>query len=178
MFIEGPKVYLRYLEYEDTNNENYMSWLNDYEMCQHNSHGVFQHTHNKMIDYYEYVRNNENKIVVFAIIHKDDDIHAGNITLQNIDWINRKAEYAIIVDKQFWGEGVGFEASKLIIGYAFNVLNLNRIYCGTFETNIGMQKLALKLGMKKEGIREKDFYKNGKYIDVYEYGLLKENYQL
>ena len=48
------------------------------------------------------------------------------------------------------------------------MLNLHRIHCGTSSENHAMQKLALKLGMSKEG--EKDFiFKNGRYLTTFEY---------
>jgi RimJ/RimL family protein N-acetyltransferase len=40
-----------------------------------------------------------------------------------------------------------------------------------------MQKLALKLGMKPEGRRRQAMYKNGKYSDILEYGILKTEYE-
>ena len=29
---------------------------------------------------------------------------------------------------------------------------------------------------KKEGVRRKDVYKNGEYVDIYEYGVLKKEF--
>jgi RimJ/RimL family protein N-acetyltransferase len=52
------------------------------------------------------------------------------------------------------------------------MINLHRIYCGTSSENIGMQKLANKLGMIKEGQRKDALFKNGKYLDVIEYGII------
>ena len=45
------------------------------------------------------------------------------------------------------------EAGKLLINHAFNELNLHKVYCGTSSNNLGMQKLAINLGMVKEGVR-------------------------
>ena len=55
-------------------------------------------------------------------------------------------------------------------------LNLNRIACGTFENNKGMRKLAEYLGMCEEGRRRRAVYKYGRYVDVIEYGVLKDEY--
>jgi RimJ/RimL family protein N-acetyltransferase len=40
-----------------------------------------------------------------------------------------------------------------------------------------MKKLALKLNMKREGVRRKALYLSGKYIDVYEYGVLRDEFK-
>jgi RimJ/RimL family protein N-acetyltransferase len=61
-----------------------------------------------------------------------------------------------------------------MIKHGFKVLNLHRIHCGTASNNQGMQKLAEKLGMQKEGIRRDALFKNGKYFDVVEYGIIAE----
>jgi RimJ/RimL family protein N-acetyltransferase len=42
-------------------------------------------------------------------------------------------------------------------------------------TNEGMMKLAVKLGMKKEGLRKEAIFKAGQYIDIVEYGLINPN---
>jgi len=55
-------------------------------------------------------------------------------------------------------------------------MNLERIYCGTIESNKAMQKLAESMLMKKEGVRRGAFFVKGKYIDIYDYGLLKKEY--
>ena len=56
------------------------------------------------------------------------------------------------------------------------ILNLNRIYCGTTNENEGMKKIALKIGMLQEGVRRQAFYKWGKYQDIIEYGILKDEF--
>jgi RimJ/RimL family protein N-acetyltransferase len=66
------------------------------------------------------------------------------------------------------------EAGKLIIEHGFKSLNLHRIYCGTSSQNVGMQKLAEKLEMIKEGIRKEALFNSGIYSDIIEYGILNK----
>ena len=106
------------------------------------------------------------------------DRHIGNIALQHIHPVNRAAQFSIVVgEKDSWGQGVGKEAGKLICDHGFQSLNLHRIACGTFENNIAMQRLAEFLGMVKEGVRRKAVYKGGKFLDVIEYGVLRDEYE-
>ena len=67
-----------------------------------------------------------------------------------------------------------YEAGKMLLTHAFAVLNLHRLYCGTSSENISMQKLAIKLGMNKEGERIDAIFKNGKYYSIYEYGIINK----
>ena len=171
IFIDGENLYLRALERSDLLGD-YFQWMNDTTVTQYNSHGRFPNNENKMESYLQFTQTTSNALIL-AIIDKKTDKHVGNISLQNISWIDRSAEFAILLgDKSIWGKGYGYEAGKLLITHGFQKLNLHRIYCGTSSQNIGMQNLAIKLNMQKEGERKEAIYKNGNYFDILEYGVL------
>ncbi len=71
---------------------------------------------------------------------------------------------------------MGLNASITIIKHGFLKLNLHRVFCGTAATNIGMQKLAAKLGMTEEGRRRKHLYLNGAWEDQVDFGLLRDEF--
>lgn len=174
-FIVGKILYFRALEQEDLSG-NYFKWFNDKEVCRYNSHGR-DPNNMKIMETYLKRAYSDPSLVVFAICFIKDDVHIGNISLQAINYIDRCAEYAIVIgEKEHWGKGVAKEASELILEYGFMTLNLNRIYCGTSVNNIAMQKVAAYMGMKEEGIRRKALFKNGSYVDILEYGLLRDEY--
>jgi RimJ/RimL family protein N-acetyltransferase len=155
---------------------SYLQWLNDEEVCRSNSHAVFPNTEQKMRAYFDSLQSQQQHVVL-AIVHAESGKHIGNISLQNINWISRNGEFAILLgDKEYWGSGYGEEAAQLIVDYGFSRLNLHRIYCGTFEDNEGMKKLAARLKMKQEGLRREAVYKNGSYHNVLEFGVLKSEY--
>jgi [ribosomal protein S5]-alanine N-acetyltransferase len=175
VFLKGPRVHLRALMEQDLTSV-YLQWLNDEEVCRSNSHAIFPNTEQKMKVYFESLKNGTPQVVL-AIIHTETGRHIGNVSLQSINWISRSAEFAILLgEKEFWRGGYGEEAAKLIVEYGFNRLNLHRIYCGTFDDNEGMRKLAAKLKMKEEGIRREAVYKSGTYHNVIEFGVLKSEY--
>ena len=175
-FLIGENIYLRALDHNDLTG-NYLQWFNDSEVCAFNSHAIFPNSTKKMQEYFDFLQDT-NAAVILAIIVKEKDIHIGNISLQEIDWVSRSAEFAIILgEKDYWQQFLAYDAGKLIFDYAFERLNLNRIYCGTSSENIGMQKLAEKLHMKKEGVRRSAMYKMNKYVDIVEYGLLRDEFE-
>lgn len=175
IFLKGEKVYLRGLKEEDLTIE-YLQWLNDEEVCRFNSHAVFPNSEQKMKAYFNSLQTSQHQVAL-AIIDNETDKHIGNVSLQNINWVSRNAEFAILLgDKEFWRGGFGTEAAKLIVEYGFRRLNLHRIYCGTIQGNEGMIKLAAKLHMKEEGRRRQAVYKNGTYLDIFEYGVLRSEY--
>ena len=175
-FLKSEKVILRPLTETDTNG-NYPNWFNDADVCKGNSHHVYPYTKEQALNYIRSLSSNKNMLVL-AIIEKSSNSHIGNVSLQDINFINRCAELAIIIgEKSFWGKGIGREAVQLLMEHGFNSLNLNRIWSGTLETNIGFQKLALSMGMKHEGTRRKAIFKNGAYLDVFEYGILRDEFE-
>ena len=174
-FLIGDTIYLRGLEEQDLL-QNYFQWFNDQEVCRFNSHGYFPNNVDKMREYLNKVYSSDSKLVL-AIIFREDDLHIGNISLQEIDWISRSAEYAIILgEKGYWGKGIAKEASDLLLDHAFTSLNLFRVYCGTSSKNTAMQRLADYMGMKKEGVRRSALFSRGEYDDIIEYGILRDEY--
>jgi RimJ/RimL family protein N-acetyltransferase len=175
--MNTDRLYLRHLQLSDAEG-NYPHWFNDKSVTRYNSHGERHYTKEMAIKYIQSVICNDTT-EVFAIILKENNQHIGNISLQNIDFKNRNAEFAILIgETQAYSKGIGFEASVLVFNYGFNDLNLHRIYCGTSCKNIPMQKLALKLGMTQEGIKREAMLKNAQFIDIIEYAILKEEFIL
>lgn len=152
----------------------YPSWFQDQIVCKYNSHGKLFQDRAALESYISGILARGD--VVWAIDHIADG-HIGNLSLQSINWINRTAEFAILIgNKAHWGSGIAATASHVLIEHGFNKLNLNRVYCGTADINSGMKRLAAKLGMKKEGIRRQQLFLEGQYVDLVEFGLLKEEY--
>ena len=175
-FLEGKLLYLRPLSEVDTDGE-YPSWLNSAKVCAGNSHHVYPYTKEQAIEYIRQIQHSRTDLVL-AIILKNEDRHIGNIALQSINPIHRSAQLSIMIgDPDTWGLGYATEASRLICKHGFKALNLRRIGCGTYANNIGMQRVAKALGMKKEGIRRQAVFKNGQYVDLIEYGLLRDEYK-
>jgi RimJ/RimL family protein N-acetyltransferase len=172
-FLTGKQIYLSALAKEDIT-ADYISWLNDKDVCRENSHATFPNTSEKTMAYVEAV-SKTNSEVVLAIKWKKNNEHIGNISLQRINWVSRSAELAIIIgNKKYWNKGVGTEAYRLMIDYAFDRLNLNRISSGQTLRNKGMINVCIKCGMKEEGIARESMFKEGEYIDTVTYSILSK----
>ncbi|MEQ1748226.1 MAG: GNAT family protein [Prosthecobacter sp.] len=174
-FLEGRTVRLRPLRESDAEGP-YPTWLNSMEVTAYNSHGVHPYTVASARAFIESATTREDRVIL-AIEDKASGRHIGNVSLQSIHPVFRSAELAILVgDVGIYGKGAGTESCRLIIEHGFSRLNLHRIHCGTFATNTGMIRIAHKLGMKEEGRRREAAYKNGDYVDVIEFGLLRSEY--
>lgn len=175
-FLRGKRVILRPLCDADIT-QRYLGWLNDEEVCRYNSHAVMPNTEQRLREYVSWAQETKDAIVL-AIIWVENGEHIGNIALLNLDWIGRSANFAILIgERNYWNRGVGADAGLSLVRYAFERLNLSRVYCGTAEDNLGMQRLAERLGMQLEGRRRKAAYKLGRYIDIFEYGVLRAEFE-
>ena len=68
------------------------------------------------------------KRYIFAICLKDGDKYIGNIGLGNINYVSRHAMISIfIADRSNHGKGMGSDAMRLIMVFAFERLNLINI---------------------------------------------------
>jgi len=169
----GDEYYIRALQESDLAGP-YSSWFEDQEVCKYNSHGKYA----KTADYFRsfFCSLNSEEQIVWAICHKTDG-HIGNISLQGLSFINRNAEFAILMgDRRHWHRGVALAAGKKMLQHGFVKLNLYRIYCGTAATNTGMCKLAERLGMVQEGSRRNHLFLDGEWVDMLEYGVLKNEF--
>jgi len=174
-FLSGERILLRALTEADCTGP-YLNWFNDAEVCRYNTHHRFPFS---LEDALAYIRRTQQSTtdLVLAIIQRKDNRHIGNVSLQQIDFVSQAAEFAIVIgEKDCWGKGYSKEAAVLLLNHAFLSLHLHRIHCGTTQDNVPMQRLALFLGMKEEGRRREALFKEGQYLDILEYGLLKEEY--
>lgn len=113
---------------------------------------------------------------IFAIFLKETDKFIGGIGL-HVDSIHNKAEMGYWIGEPYWNKGFATEAGKEILKYGFNVLQLNKIYATHFLSNKASEKVLINLEMKKEAELQHHYCKNGKYIDVRQYCLLKKDPQ-
>lgn len=175
VFLQGERVYLRALAPEDVEG-NYPQWLNDQEVCRFNSHGRWPLSKKEALAYVDSVTGSRSSLVM-AVVVREGDVHIGNMSLQSINWIDRSAEFAVMMgDKAFWGKGYGKEGAVLLCAHGFSELGLHRVHCGTSEDNLGMQGLAASLGMVQEGRRRQALWKHGEFKDLLEYGVLRDEF--
>ena len=101
----------------------------------------------------------------FAIVD-DEDNYVGTVSLKNINFIDRNAEYAIVIHKEYWGKEFASFATSEIIKYGFKKLNLNKIYLNVQASNLRAVRFYEKYGFCKEGVFTKHIFLNGEYTDL------------
>jgi ribosomal-protein-alanine N-acetyltransferase len=175
-FIVGKRIYLRPLERDDLN-EKYLAWLNDPEVNRYLESRIFPYTMDKLEKFYEQVTGSTDQVIL-AIVDRETDRHIGNVKLGPINWVHRKAVFGILVGEQeFWGKGIGVEATRLIVEYGFLRLNLHRIELGVYAENEAAIRAYEKVGFQIEGRFREDFFHEGRHKDCLWMGLLSSEYR-
>jgi RimJ/RimL family protein N-acetyltransferase len=116
--------------------------------------------------------------VVFAIRPANSEGLIGTIELDGILWAHGVCGLSIAIgDRAHWGQGFGYEATRLALDFAFNELNLHRVTSTVFSYNARSIALFEKLGFQREGVYREFLQRDGKRHDMLLYGLLAREWQ-
>ena len=119
----------------------------------------------------------QKQILFWAIKIKESGKHIGNIKIDPLNTRHGYGEYAIMMgDRTEWGKGYAKEASKLVINYCFNDLNLRKITLGVVEDNQSAVGLYEKLGFGVEGIYKYHGIYDGKFCHVLRMALFNKQF--
>ncbi len=112
--------------------------------------------------------------VMFMILDKENRQIIGQTGLVRIDFVSRAAVFYIAIHhKASRSKGFGTEATRLMVDYAFQTLNLNRIQLHVNSENVPAVHIYKKLGFDIEGTLRQAMYHGGKYCDFYVMGNVK-----
>ncbi len=165
---------LRELERKDLREIN--KWRNDKDLIDCLG-ATFRFINNEVDEkWFDNYMSGRNTQVRCSIVDESDNI-LGLVSLVKIDNINQSAELHIMIGGlNNRGKGIGTFAVKGVLNHAFFNLNLNRIELTVLSNNERAIALYEKIGFKREGIKRKARYKNGKFVDMILYSLLKDEY--
>jgi RimJ/RimL family protein N-acetyltransferase len=173
--IEGKRIRIRAIEKTDI--EEIMRWINDPEVMENllMRYPVSRYQEEKWIERALNEGNDRNR--VFAIETKQGE-YLGGIGLHAINWENRNAEVGIVIgEKEHWNKGYGTDAMMTILDFAFNQMNLHRVYLRVYEYNARGLRSYEKCGFRKEGVSRDDRYAHGEYHDTIMMGVLKNEFK-
>lgn len=127
--------------------------------------------------WFEHYMGSRSNTVRCAIVKEDEDRILGLVSLVSVDYMNQCAEFHIMIgDKENQGKGIGTYAVNEMLHHAFYNMNLYRIELTVLAENERAQKLYEKMGFVREGVKRKARYKNGKFVDMLVYSILREEY--
>ncbi len=173
IFIKGEKINLRPATAADAN--FYCSRLNDPEIRE----ALFFSLPTGIDLQEEKLREYINSVntIAFTIVDKNSNKAVGQTAFFRIDYINSNAVFFLaILDSDYWSLGLGTEATKLMLEYAFDTLNLNRIQLHVYSENKPAIRIYNSVGFKKEGVLRQAMFRSGAYHDFWVMGMLQRDW--
>jgi RimJ/RimL family protein N-acetyltransferase len=168
----GKRCYLSPMNPEDA--QKYVAWLADMEVAQYLTvacHIISLYVERQTLE--RFVRQGDH----FAIVDSKNDELLGGCGLLNPDHINRNAEVGIFIgEKSYWNKGYGEEAMRLLLDYAFNILDLNNIMLNVYAYNTRAIRCYRKIGFKEIGRRRQAKRIQGRSYDIIFMDILAEEF--
>lgn len=100
----------------------------------------------------------------------------GIVAFTDIDTVNCHASWAFYT-KPKAPKLAGVSMEWLALEYAFNKLDLHKLYCEVLAFNESVIKLHQKFGFQVEGILREHHNISGDFVDIYCFGILKQEWQ-
>jgi len=111
----------------------------------------------------------------FSVHLRDTGEHVGDVSLDPIDEANRSARIFFNTEPLHRGKSIAFDASKRLIEFAFDDININRVYGSCASDNSAGLRVLQKLGLKHEGTARAEILFDGNFRDVEHYAIIKSD---
>ena len=174
--IITDRLYLRLFEINDA--EIVKEHCNNINIYKTTLYIPYPYTLDDALSWMENHKKNfdEDRSYEFAITHKESGDLLGAISLSNNQKF-KNGELAYWIAEKYWGNGYGTEAAQAIIKFAFEEKKLHKVFARYFKSNPASGKIMKKIGMEQEGLLKDQIIKDGKYEDLFYFGIInpKEN---
>lgn len=173
----GRLVRLRAYENEDA--QQAQAYINDPRVQSLMNGGIlFPYTYADEVKFVQGQTGVSSREYQFAIdALEDPPRYIGGCGFNHIDWKNRWCEVGIMIGHtDYWGRGYGTDAMAILLRFAFEELNLNRVMLKAFAFNPRAIASYEKNGFVKEGVLRGQIFRQGEYHDEIVMGLMREEW--
>ena len=113
----------------------------------------------------------------WAIVAKDTMQCIGQIAYFLVDEQGHFAEMEYCIGNDFQKRGLATEATKAVIKYGFEEINLHKVQICHKSLNMPSKRVIEKCGLTFEGALRDFFYQDGHYVDRLYYSILQAEYE-
>lgn len=113
----------------------------------------------------------------WAVTDKENGECIGQIAYFLMDSKNRFGEIEYCIGSDFQRRGYATEATKAVIAYGFERINLHKVQICTKTINAASKRVIEKCGFTYEGTLRDYFYMNGEYVGRLYFSMLREEYE-
>ena len=175
--IETERLILRRFEYSDADSM-LKYWVADEKIQSLYSEPVYSTKAEvkQLLD--KYISSYEKEDYYrWAIIDRITNECIGQIAYFLVDSKNHFAEIEYCIGTEFQSKGFATEATKAIIKYGFENMNLHKVQICTKTINEPSKRVIEKCGFTYEGTLRDYFYMNGEYVGRLYFSILRKEYE-
>lgn len=113
----------------------------------------------------------------FVICLLVDDRPIGSIGFHEVDHVDGNAGVGVVIgEPELWDQGLGTDAMRALLGFAFGELRLERIWLEVYDFNTRARRSYEKCGFALEGTLRRAIFRRGEYHDVHIMAILREEW--
>lgn len=181
--MEVGNIYLRPLTLSDTdmivkwrNAESVRKNLFTQDLITAESHTEY---YNKYINTHKCYQFILERIIRDGGTSDNCSVSIGTAYLKNVDFDNKNALLGIFIGAEYdRKQGFGKEGVRLIVQYGFSQLKLHKIYLQVICNGDECTSIYKELGFVEEAHFREAYYRDGKYYDVIQMGLLDRDFSI
>ena len=113
----------------------------------------------------------------WAVIEKASGECIGQIAYFLVDSKNHFAEIEYCIGAEFQCRGYATEATKAVIAFGFDRINLHKVQICTKTINKPSRRVIEKCDFTYEGTLRDYFFMNGEYVGRHYFSILREEYE-
>jgi RimJ/RimL family protein N-acetyltransferase len=106
------------------------------------------------------------EMFAFGVVDATSGDYLGGVGLNRIDHVNHSANLGYWIRQSYQGRGVGTQAARLAVGYAFELLKLTHIEVVCAAMNRPSRRVAEKTGARFDGLKSGRLTVHGKPLDA------------
>jgi RimJ/RimL family protein N-acetyltransferase len=107
-----------------------------------------------------------------------DGRHIGWVNLFDTSPESRSAQLGVFIgEREYWSRGYGSQAVALALDFAFDEMNLHRVWLQVWSFNPRAIAAYRKLGFIEEARLRRDLYAMGEYHEVIVMGVLEDEWR-
>ena len=147
---------------------DYARWMNQLEVragLDHLGIATPQSQEKWVEDNLERGAENEPKAVEFTVYDRADSAAVGTAGLFGIAHTHGSAEFGIAIGERR-GQGLGTEATRLVLDFGFHVLQLRNVMLETLEWNVAGLTAYERAGFRRVGVRRGARVSRGRRTDM------------
>ena len=172
--MKTQNFYLREIQASDI--ENVYRGLSDPEItAYYDVHYSSLKATQKQMDWYSKIRK-EGTGIWWGIFGIEDNQFRGASGYYDMSKKDKRAEIGLWLLKEYWGQGILKEVMPAIFNYGFTELGLNRVEGYVLSTNKKCKAALSKINFTHEGMLREYEIKNGEYVDVDVFSILRKEW--